>query len=74
VTVSVVLDKALDKAYEGKSMQELLDSPVAAIAGVSDGDAKHLHDAFNIKTVRDLGTNKFFHLAQALVEIGDHSG
>jgi hypothetical protein len=74
VTVSVVLDKALDKAYEGKSMQELLDSPVAAIAGVSDGDAKHLKDAFNIKTVRDLGTNKFFHLAQALVEIGDHSG
>ena len=74
MTVSVVLDKALDKAYEGKSMQELLDSPVAAIAGVSDGDAKHLHDAFNIKTVRDLGTNKFFHLAQALVEIGDHSG
>jgi len=74
VTVSVVLDKALDKAYEGKNMRELLDSPVAALAGVSDGDAKHLHDAFNIKTVRDLGTNKFFHLAQALVEIGDHSG
>jgi len=74
VTVSVVLDKALDKAYEGKNMQELLDSPVAALAGVSDGDAVHLKEAFNIKTVRDLGTNKFFHLAQALVEIGDHSG
>ena len=74
MTVSVVLDKALDKAYEGKNMQELLDSPVAALAGVSDGDAVHLKEAFNIKTVRDLGTNKFFHLAQALVEIGDHSG
>ena len=74
MTVSVVLDKALTRQYEGKSITELLDSPVAAIAGVSDGDAKHLNDAFRIKTVRDLGTNKFFHLAQALVEIGDHSG
>jgi hypothetical protein len=74
VTVSVVLDKALDKAYEGKSMRELLESPVAALAGVSDGDAMHLKEAFNIKTVRDLGTNKYFHLAQALVELGSHSG
>ena len=74
MTVSVVLDKALTRQYEGKSITELLDSPVAAIAGVSDGDAKHLNDAFSIKTVRDLGTNKYFHLAQALVELGDHTG
>jgi hypothetical protein len=70
MSVAVGLNKALDKAYEGKSLSELLDSPVAALAGVSDGDAEHLAAAFGIKTVRDLGSNKYFKLAQALVEVG----
>ena len=74
MTVSVVLDKSLDKAYEGKSIEELLSSPVAALYGVSDKDAQLLKEAFGIKTVRDMGTNKYFHLAQALVELGSHSG
>ncbi|MGH3252165.1 MAG: hypothetical protein ACRDOI_38965 [Trebonia sp.] len=73
MSVAVGLNKALDKAYESKSLSELLDSPVAALAGVSDGDAEHLAAAFNIKTVRDLGTNKYFKLAQSLVEVGNHA-
>ena len=72
--VTVGLDKALDKAYESKSLSELLDAPVAALAGVSDGDAEHLAAAFGIKTVRDLGMNKYFTLAQALVALDSHSG
>ena len=63
-SVAVVLDKVLDKAYENKSLDELLDAPVAALAGVSDGDAEHLAAAFGIRTVRDLGTNKYFVLAR----------
>ena len=39
MAVSVVLDKALDKAYESKSLAEILDAPVSALAGVSEGDA-----------------------------------
>lgn len=74
MAVSVVLDKALDKAYEGNSLEELLDAPVAALAGVSDGDAEHLAAAFGIKTVQDLGTNKYFVLAQALVALAAHGG
>lgn len=50
-----MLDKALDKAYESRSLDKILDAPVAAQAGVSDGDAEHLAAAFGIKTVRDLG-------------------
>jgi hypothetical protein len=73
VAVTVSLDKALDKAYEGMSLSELLDAPVAALAGVSDGDAEHLAAAFSIRTVRDLGTNKYFALAQALASLGSHS-
>jgi hypothetical protein len=74
MAVAVELGKALDKAYESKSVTELLDSPVAALAGVSEGDADHLAAAFNIKTVRDLGTNKYFMLAGALVALGAHEG
>jgi hypothetical protein len=74
MAVSVVLDKALDKAYEGKSLQEILDAPVAALAGVSDGDAEHLSAAFGITTVRDLGTNKYFAVAGVLCALANHTG
>lgn len=74
MAVTAGLDKALDKAYESKELSELLDAPVSALAGVSDGDAEKLQAAFGIKTVRDLGTNKYFKLAQALVEVGNHAG
>ncbi len=78
VAVAVGLDKALDNAYESKSLNELLDAPVAALAGVSDGDAEHLAAAFGIRTVRDLGTkdlgtNKYFTLAHALVALSTRS-
>lgn len=73
MAVTAGLNKALDKEYENKSLTELLNAPVAALAGVSEGDAEKLSAAFGIKTVRDLGTNKYFRLAQALVELGGHA-
>jgi hypothetical protein len=73
MAVTAGLNKALDKAYESKSLTELLDAPVDALAGVSAGDAEHLAAAFGIKTVRDLGTNKYFRLAQALAEVANHA-
>jgi hypothetical protein len=74
MAVAVVLDKVLDKAYENKSLDEVLDAPVAALAGISEGDAEHLASAFGIKTVRDLGNNKYFAVAQALVALEGRSG
>lgn len=58
--------KFLDKAYEEKDFAELSEAPVAALEGVSDSDAEHLRAAFNIKTIRDLATNKFVLRAQAI--------
>ena len=69
MAVSVDLSKSLDKAYEEKSLKEILDASPAALAGVTDNDAKLLEEAFNIKTVRQLGTNKFFAVAAALVAV-----
>ncbi len=63
------IESKLDKAYHGKSVQELADAPVDALNGVSAGDAELLAKAFNIKTVRDLGTNKFFLAAQAIANL-----
>ncbi|TPG29602.1 hypothetical protein [Mycolicibacterium hodleri] len=69
MAVSVDLDKALDKAYESKSLAEILDASPAALAGVTDADAKHLDEAFQIKTVRQLGSSKYFAVAAALVAL-----
>jgi hypothetical protein len=69
MSVSVDLTKALDKAYEDKSLKEILDASPAALAGVTDADAKHLDEAFSIKTVRQLGANKFFAVAHALTAL-----
>ncbi|MET0233233.1 MAG: hypothetical protein ABW224_01200 [Kibdelosporangium sp.] len=69
MAVSADLAKQLDKAYEDLSIAEVLDAPVAALSGVSEGDAEKLAAAFGISTVRDLGTNKYFKLAAALVDV-----
>jgi hypothetical protein len=61
----------LDKAYEEMSLTEILASPVAALSGVTDGDAEMLKAAFNIKTVGDLGKNKYFRAAQAMAVLAD---
>ena len=74
MAVSVVLATVLDKAWEDKTLEEILDAPVTALAGVSDGDATRLQEAFNIRTVRDLGTNKHFAAAGALVALAGHAG
>jgi demethoxyubiquinone hydroxylase (CLK1/Coq7/Cat5 family) len=65
-----IADK-VDKAYEGKSPEEPLKAPAAALQGVSESDAEHLKAAFGIDTIGELGTNKFFRWAQAIVALAD---
>jgi hypothetical protein len=67
--VLVNLDHSLDKEYENKPLKELLDAPPSALAGVSEQDAAALAKAFNIKTVRQLGANRPFAVAAALVAL-----
>ncbi len=71
MTVTADLAKLLDKEWEDKSLDEVLAAPVSALAGVSDADAAALQQAFNIKTVADLGRNKYFRAAQALYDLAD---
>ncbi|MGZ4618553.1 MAG: hypothetical protein ACXV3F_07460 [Frankiaceae bacterium] len=71
MAVAVNLDAFLDKAYENVSLADILAAPVSALAGVSDGDAELVKNAFNIKTVGDLGKNKYFRAAQLLTELAE---
>ncbi len=72
--VSANLDAVLDEEWENKSLEEIVKAPGGALAGVSDGDAAALKQAFNVKTVGDLGRNKYFRTAQALTLLAESAG
>ncbi|KNH16268.1 hypothetical protein ACU18_14005 [Arthrobacter sp. ZBG10] len=65
------LSTKFDKAYEDKSIDELAKAPVSALQGISEADAEKLQTALGIKTVKDLGTNKFFLWAQAVAKLAE---
>ena len=71
MAVEANLDAFLDKAWEDKPLAEVLKAPVSALQGVSEGDADLLKQAFGIKTVNDLGKNKFFRAAQLLTQLSE---
>ena len=60
------IDNAVTKAWESKQLKEIAKAPVDALQGVSASDAQKLQEAFGIKTVEDLATNKFVLWAQAI--------
>jgi hypothetical protein len=65
--------KFYDKKYEKMSILDLVEAPVEAISGVSEGDAEKLAKTFHIKTVGDLASNKYIKYAQALTSYADCS-
>ena len=69
MAISVDMSKGLDKAWEDKSLGEILDASPAALAGVTDKDAELLQQSLGIRTVRDLGSNKHFAFAGVLVAL-----
>jgi len=71
MAISVNLDKILMKEYESTSPAELVNAPVTALAGVSDGDAEHLKAAFNIKTVGELAKSKQFQAAVLIAGLAE---
>ncbi len=71
MAVTADLAQLLDKEWEDKSLSEILQAPVSALQGVSEATADALRQALNVKTVGDLGKNKYFRAAQALTVLGD---
>jgi len=65
------IDKFLDKKYEKLTFKEIAEAPVDAIAGISEGDAKLLKEAFNVKTISDLAKLKYVKWAQAICTLAE---
>ena len=74
MAISVNLAKGLDKAWEDTSLDELLDAPPSALAGLTEAHDKALAEALGIRTLRDLGSNKYFALAGVLVALEGKTG
>ena len=73
MAVSADLNKLLDKDYEDTDLKKLVNAPVAAIAGISESDAEALKRAFNVKTIGDLGHNRYLKAAVAIADLADAS-
>lgn len=74
MAVSIDLAKALDKEFEDKSLKEILDASPAALAGITDAKAAALKELLGVKTIRDLGSNKYFAVAGVLVALEGKAG
>jgi len=72
--ISVNLSKGLDKAYEDKTLDEILAAPPSALAGLTERHDALLKEALGIETVRELGSNKYFALAGVLVAVAGKQG
>merc|ERR1712007_425191 len=62
------INDAVDKEYEGSSFTELCDAPVSAIQGIGPV-ASAMLKKLKVKTVRDLGTWKFYKMAKSIVAL-----
>jgi len=74
VPVTANLNKYLDKEYQDRSLAELVDAPVAALAGVSERAAQHLKEALGITTIGELGRSQYFRTARAIADLADNAG
>ncbi|MFD9892291.1 hypothetical protein [Amycolatopsis sp. NPDC058986] len=68
--MSLNLDKLVDKAWEDKSIKELLEAPPSALEGLTPKHDELLAE-LKIKTIRDLGNWKYATKAAALVDLAD---
>ena len=69
--VSLNLNKLVDKAYEDKTINELLDAPPSALEGLTPRHDELLAE-LKIKTVRDLGNWKYAGKAAALLKLAEN--
>ena len=64
-------DELVVAPQRGKSASDLIDQDVDALKGVSAADKQRLPDAFNIRSIGDLASNRFVCAARA---IGEEAG
>eukprot|EP00934_Nitzschia_sp_Nitz4_P008869 Nitzschia sp. Nitz4//scaffold211_size37880//3548//4105//NITZ4_007698-RA/size37880-processed-gene-0.0-mRNA-1//1//CDS//3329541955//8859//frame0 len=60
------VDKAVDKAYEAKSLKEICEAPAEALEGISK-EACDLLETLGVKSIGDLAEFKYCRWAEAIV-------
>ena len=65
------INKAVMKDVESMPLKQIVKQPVSAIQGVSEGDAKHLKEAFGVDSIEELANLKYVKIAQALVALAE---
>ncbi|MFI6074282.1 hypothetical protein ACIA5C_22240 [Actinoplanes sp. NPDC051343] len=68
---TVDLTTIIDKAWQDKSLAEIADAPVEALAGVSESGGQLIRQALGIRTIGELGRNKYFKAAAAIAALAD---
>eukprot|EP00420_Gonyaulax_spinifera_P023550 CAMPEP_0197905706 /NCGR_PEP_ID=MMETSP1439-20131203/60964_1 /TAXON_ID=66791 /ORGANISM="Gonyaulax spinifera, Strain CCMP409" /LENGTH=177 /DNA_ID=CAMNT_0043526997 /DNA_START=79 /DNA_END=613 /DNA_ORIENTATION=+ len=64
-------NKAVDKAWETKSITEILDGPVSALQGLTEKDDENFAKV-HVKSVRALGTWKYARWAEAICVLAEN--
>lgn len=64
------VDKAVDKAYETKTLKEMCEAPTEALEGIGQ-QACDLLETLGVKTVSDLADFKYCRWAEAIVHAAD---
>ncbi|NET37277.1 MAG: uracil-DNA glycosylase [Cyanothece sp. SIO1E1] len=67
------LKKILNKRFQDLPIEDILQLPISALKGVAASDEALLEQAFNIKTIEDMGSNVFFQRAFNLLRAGANS-
>jgi hypothetical protein len=70
---TIDLTAIVDKAWQGKTLAEIADAPVEALAGVSESGGQLIRQALGIRTIGELGRNKYFKAAAAIATLVDAS-
>lgn len=65
------INKAVDKKYETKTLQEIVAAPVAALQGISEEKGLLFHN-LGVQTVGDLATLKYCQWAESIVELAKY--
>lgn len=65
------VDKAVDKAWEAKSLAEICEAPTEALEGIGK-DACELLESLGVKTIGDLGSFKYCRWAEAICELAKY--
>ena len=60
------INEIVNEQYHGKSLRELVDSPLAALKGIGEKEARALQEGFGVTTIRQLSQLKFITHAVAI--------